>query len=198
MPAVKYDKAHYQQLKRWGMIDSKLERSSVRRLIDDVWMVNRPARLIYFGKIYQFLDHKQYWTVLGQIWNDSENIHQMMDVWRTYFTKRRPNRDYLMDASERKALMQLAGQLTIYRGFVLPRLKLGMSWTMERDNAVWFANRGSLFAGYKKPPRLAEATCRRRDVLALLNGRNENEIVILPEKLGSVKATRLPLPKDES
>jgi hypothetical protein len=49
-----------------------------------------------------------------------------------------------------------------------------MSWTLDREKAIWFANR-SVNRGV---PELLTAKAMKRDVHAFKNNRNEQEIVI--------------------
>lgn len=58
----------------------------------------------------------------------------------------------------------------------------GMSWTRSFDTATWFAKR------YNEPsPQRWAATVEPDGVLAILDGRNEEEVVVDPDWLGDVK-----------
>ena len=57
---------------------------------------------------------------------------------------------------------------TIWRGETSPRYARGMSWTLDRDRAEWFARR---FAANHGSPRLYEAVIERDAVLGYFTGR---------------------------
>ena len=58
-----------------------------------------------------------------------------------------------MEQEERKALAALPDRLTIYRGVHIKKGTLrGLSWTLDRERAEWFANRWA-----KRWPYLVEA-----------------------------------------
>ncbi len=76
----------------------------------------------------------------------------------------------------------LPEEFTIWRG---TRLKpgdfdIGISWTRNRDIACWFAYRfRSVAAG---DPLVLRRTVRRDDVLAHIEGRREDEIIVMPAR----------------
>jgi len=72
----------------------------------------------------------------------------------------------------------------VWRG-VGERGRPGLSWTLNRNKAMWFAYRAM---GNK--PRLLHGKALRRNVHALLLGRNEDEIVA--EKVRVLRAEGLP------
>ena len=84
-----------------------------------------------------------------------------------------------MDPKERHALNAMPKVFTVYRGVAHVEASRGMSWTIDREKALWFARR---FAGDdKRTPLLITANVRRIDVMAHYLGRNESEIVVMPE-----------------
>jgi hypothetical protein len=67
---------------------------------------------------------------------------------------------------------------TISRSGAAPRTKRsirGLSWTLDRDKAIWFAKRFSMLP--RLTPRLVEGFVHKRHVLAYFGGRKEKEIV---------------------
>ena len=70
-------------------------------------------------------------------------------------------------------------KLTIYRGVKEP--KLGMSWTLSKSKAEWFATRFS-DTGY-----LFKATANKSDILCYTDNRGEKEIIINPKLLTDIK-----------
>jgi hypothetical protein len=79
--------------------------------------------------------------------------------------------------------------LIIYRGAHVKRGTLGgVSWTLDRERAEWFANRWA-----RRRPYLVEAEVLKLDVRAYFLDRNEAEIIVLPNRLVSHTVKNIPL-----
>jgi hypothetical protein len=109
-------------------------------------------------------------------------------VWRNLLTADRPGREAMMDQEERHTLNGLPTELTVYRGVGHSGVREGFSWTLDRQRAEWFARRAAMVparAEVVEPvelePQLVAGTVDRSDVIAYLDGREEQEIVALPE-----------------
>jgi len=102
----------------------------------------------------------------------------------------------MMTEPERKVLASLPDVVTVYRGAGNPAYLSGFSWTLDRARAKWFARRfGSAeavvvahrltraHAHQEIRPVVAIGRLRRFDVIAYRAGRNEAEIVALPESV---------------
>jgi hypothetical protein len=119
-----------------------------------------------------------YWHLVTWTWRDSENIHQNRRQWRRLWLRSnyRASRPlFAMNPQERAALAEMPEELRVYRGQSARHLP-GMSWTADRDLARWFAVRLR-----PEEPTVLSGRVRRDNVLAYLTGRNENELVLLPE-----------------
>ena len=143
-----------------------------------VYLHERPYRLWAFRTYMEKMNDAQYWELLGDIWVDSENIWQNEGDWRDCFHSTRPGSEGMMDDDERATLAAMPSRLTIYRGFTHDDRVDGLSWTLDRSRAEWFANR---LARSDDTPYVATAVVRTEDVLAHFTGREEDEIVVLPE-----------------
>ena len=94
-----------------------------------------------------------------------------------------------MTESERIKLASLPDVIKIWRGCGERSAKRGLSWTLDRDLAIYFANyacgfrRQMLLGQRDTTPLLVEATCEKRDVLAYYMEREESEIVISSRKV---------------
>lgn len=157
-----------------------------------VFRYERPYRLEAFGEIvYNIDDDVEYWELLSHIWTDSENIYQNLDLWLEYWASDRAGREHVMNENERSVLAFMPDKLTIYRGTrqsdedEMP--EKGMSWTLSEKTARWFGNR-YVRSGYFN---LLSAEIAKTDVLALLLGRNEEEIVVLPDNLRKLRQKRI-------
>jgi hypothetical protein len=183
-----------------GMVNALLKQKKAgleRALCKDDWetyvfLHERPYRLDAFMKIRHDITRSQnYWTLLGHIWQDSENIWQHLDDWRLLFEE--PERGYMeffMDDDDRKAFSlppQKGGMpatFPIYRGFNYDGGEDGFSWTIDRARAEWFARR---FSDSDHQPLVAAGTVGRKDVIGYLTGRGEQEIVVLPENVYAIE-----------
>jgi len=82
---------------------------------------------------------------------------------------------HLMDDAEFDFFKVLPDRITVYRGsgnnVTAARAARGMSWTLDRGKAEWFAQRdGDGFC--------IKAEVPKRNVFAYFDGRNEQEVVI--------------------
>ncbi len=153
-----------------------------------VWIHERAHRLDAFSEIQHNLKPIPYWELLGSLWTDSDNIYQNFDAWKYYWHVDHPYRHRIMDADERKQLRAMPETFEIYRGVRHKKSIRGLSWTIDKNRAIWFANR---YAGTTPSAYLATATVSKSNVLAYFTGRNEKEIVITPEKCGKIDVITL-------
>lgn len=86
-----------------------------------------------------------------------------------------------MDKSEHSEHRKLKDEFPVYRGFIGKRGK-GMSWTIDKAKAEWFAKRYSMIKG-RGQPKLASGVVNKTDILAFFNGREESEVVVDPAKV---------------
>jgi hypothetical protein len=144
-----------------------------------VWMHERPYRLEAFliglGKGIVVSD-QDYNELLHSMWIDSENIWQHKKAWKQLFTDKRFNRDLFMDEEEREKLASLPDLISVYRGCTTGKNEKGMSWTLSRVRAEWFANR---FSSRKTTSKVIAKQVKKSKVLAYSNSRNEEEIILL-------------------
>lgn len=121
-----------------------------------------------------------YWQLVAWVWRDSENIHQNMHKWRDLWARpryRSSRSACAMNPEEQAALAAMPREIRVFRGQSALHPP-GMSWTPDRDRAVWFA-----FRLRPEEPTVISGRVRRDDVLAYLTGRGEDEIVVLPERV---------------
>jgi hypothetical protein len=116
-----------------------------------------------------------YWELVGHVWTDSENVFQHIRKWKRVWSHNPALREFCMEEEEREALAALPDDLTVWRGTAHQRSIRGLSWTLDRDKAIWFAKRFSMLP--RLTPRLVEGFVHKRHVLAYFGGRKEKEIV---------------------
>jgi hypothetical protein len=165
--------------KRYEMLKADLEKSlQEEKPFRYVFQHERPYRL---NALCDYIEKKtikggDYWELLGAVWTDSENIWQNLPIWKRLLRSERPHKFRFMDEDERKALKELPSQLTVYRGCTAGLNENGLSWTLDKDKAAWFASR---FLTKSQKPCVHTKTISRKKVFAYLTGRNESEVIIL-------------------
>lgn len=152
-----------------------------------IYLHERAYRLDAFMSCCWQMDGTDYWKYLGDIWVDSENIWQNRDAWRDCLEADAEGREYMMSESDRQVLTLpvrdggMPPTLTIYRGYCYDDAANGLSWTLDKDRAKWFA--GRLHQEGQPQPRVRRGTVAAADVLAYHTGRGEAEIVVFPENV---------------
>lgn len=150
-----------------------------------VWIHERPYRLDAFLDISWRLDGPRYWELLGQVWSDTENAWQNTGKWRQALTADAEGREMMSDADVRCVFDLpperggLAPMTRIYRGYRFDDALQGFSWTLDKARAKWFARR--LRQDDHPSPKVASGFVAREHVIAYITGRDEQEIVTLPE-----------------
>lgn len=165
--------------------DNQIEfRNHIFHLIDksdSLWqlflLVNKPYRLVWFKMISEFLSDKDFGELFSEIWVTSENPNDDVNVdleeCIDFFTQ--ANKKYLMNEDEYKYYKSLPEKITVYRGVSKGRNPKGLSYTLDKDKAIWFQNR---FADENNKGFLIEKMINKSNVLAYYDRRGESEIVL--------------------
>lgn len=144
----------------------------------------RPYRMEKLCELQHDMTDDQYWKTLGWVWTDSENLWQYNIILRSMLNAERPGREKMMNEEEHEFLANLPEFFAVYRGHH-GRNRLGFSWSLSHGKALWFANRFD-----QKRRGVLRATVKKQDVIAVLLGRNEYEVVVDPRNLTEVKSVR--------
>jgi hypothetical protein len=120
-----------------------------------------------------YIKDKDYWETLRMVYETNQNPSGYWHTFRRFFASRRKNREYLMEPEERDLFRRLPDSFTVYRGYSRFRGE-GMSWTLDRRVADWFAHRRADWG----QPRVITGVARRDDVLALLESAGEAEVLV--------------------
>lgn len=148
-------------------VSSALEKQNYNQYI---WLHERPFRLNAFLAIQDHLDDVTYSSLLAEVWIDSENIWQYQRQWISILNDTRFSSQHFMVPEEYDFFRSLPSRFTIYRGCDRKN-RSGLSWTLDRKKALWFAAR---FEGNV----LLEKTVCKKSVLAYVSRRSESEIIL--------------------
>jgi hypothetical protein len=155
-----------------------------------IFLHEKPYRIDAFTDICWKMGDSKYWTVLGDIYTDTENLHQNQELWVGCLTAERRYRSHLMTIEERAVLTNdlPAKDITLYRGFHDPGTVQGLSWTTNSVVAKFFARR---LAQDGARCYVATGKVDRKDVIAFFDSRSEYEAVVLPENVRDIQVTEI-------
>ena len=139
-----------------------------------VFMHERPYRLDAFIVIMRHLDGPAYWSLLSDIWTDAEGNSRNIKYWKKLFKAKMPHPECIMNDEELKVYRSLPDKVTIYRGYTKGLNRNGLSYSLSKEKAEWFARRF-----YPKKAGLITLTVDKSSIVAYFNGRNEEEIIYL-------------------
>ena len=139
----------------------------------------------------QIDDDEQYWRCVGDTWYGDDAPGVSEDEWRYLLTDPFSQvwSGAMMTEAEREVLHTLPDPVPVFRGFNRKGGERGFAWTLNRETADWFATtfhgsaRIGLFGGVSGDagPRVAVGSVAKRSVIAYLDGRDEAEVLVLPE-----------------
>ena len=136
-----------------------------------VWLHERPYRIEAFQEIQHLLSDTAYWKLLADIWTDTENHWQNYEEWKELIGSERGSRHYLMNEEDDQILRSLPDEVIIYRGCQKGINENGLSWTLDKSKAEFFAKR------LGKDGIVLEKKISKLDIIAVFTGRNEAEVI---------------------
>jgi hypothetical protein len=155
-----------------------------------IFLHARPYRLDALAKCVDLgVSGSEYWRLVGEVWTDSENIFQNRRRWKRLWSSKEPEREACMDKQERARLAGFPDWFTVWRGTARQQSIKGLSWTTDKEKAVWFAERSAI----ETQPLLVAGTVSKKDVKAVFLGRNETEIVSMAVRIEKVTPVEKPL-----
>lgn len=139
------------------------------------------------------MDHRSYWKAVAQAWSDSERTDFML--WADLLSAQRPGREQMMSDDERAELASLPDRVTVWRGVNEFNRIAGISWTLDREKAFWFARRW-MDPDHEGPDPMEHHRCviegrvLRSRMMALFDNRNEREVIVFPRYVYDRKSLR--------
>ena len=175
----------------------ELDKAIEKQNWDKVFMlIEKPFRLNWLEENIDLIkDDKQYYNFLKDAYMMTEfpmnGFSNYRDLLHLLYAKDNPK--LMMDKEELKLLNSLPNEVKIWRGVkvddVLDDDNIGLSFTLNKDKAIWFAERFSQ-AGVSQAI-LIEAVVNRFDILSIFLNRDEEEVIVNPEYIKIKKIIEL-------
>lgn len=140
-------------------------------------MVSTAWKMTWFKYVCNNLDKKDYAEFLKMCWTEQDNPNQDVNVSLKEAIEffQAADKNLLMDEEELEHYNSLPDKVTVYRGVSPGREQFGLSWTDEKEKAIWFKKR---FEHDNAEGYLLTATIPKKYILAYLDVRNEKELVV--------------------
>lgn len=147
---------------------------------EQLCMSTSKSKLIpLFKKFQKTFTDSEYWENLGYVYvmQDFEKIDYSM--LKKLFSSKRTKRAHLMSQEEQDFLKSLPDEIVIFRGGDVMELKkgFGISWSLNKQVAEKFAKNKRIQTGQEMT--VHEKVISKKDVIAYLNSRCEEEIIYL-------------------
>lgn len=140
-------------------------------------MLNKPYILTFISYIEPMLTDAELGKILSDNWSFIEEITGNCNVNGRKLVKwfLRADKRSLMTEEEYSVYESLPEEVTIYRGVTSHnrRYKMALSWTIDREKAVWFANRFETGTG-----EVWQMTIPKERICCFFSGRNEQEVIV--------------------
>lgn len=146
-------------------------------------LLNKPYLGAFFKFTKDLLSKEDYTDSLLHIWTTMEfpNVDPTVSKreWISYWKK--ADMSLIYSDEDKRILDKLPEEFYVYRGIIGKAKINALSWTLSQEKAEWFAKRfGSLGKVYK-------AKCKKKDILAYISCRDEEEIVVNWKNLENIE-----------
>lgn len=146
------------------------------------YLVTNPYKLTFLKYVKQYMTNELFSHYLSDAYMTEEFPSRDKNVSRKELIKwfKESNKQCLMNEYDYKKYMELPNEIIVYRGVDTKRASKGLSWTLDRNVAIWFSNR---FKSNSSKGIVLKANVTKDKCLAYFNERNEREIVVDTRKL---------------
>lgn len=164
--------------------DAKIWLAQVEEVIDELppqkiltMLVNSPYYLTWLSFVEPYLSEIDFAECLEIAWTEQENPNMDVNVSTATAIKwfKKADKKALMDEEDYEYWGNLPETVTLYRGVARNRKKYGISWTDDKEKAIWFKNR---WATEEESGRLLKVVVNKKHCLCYLDSRGEKEIVL--------------------
>lgn len=137
-------------------------------------IINKPYSGIFFKIIKEYLSIEDYTNLLELLWTSMEYPNSDVNVSQREFVNywSKVDTNYIYSDEDKKIIEDLPEEFYVYRGLMERANVKALSWTLDKNTAIWFAKR------WDYNGKVYRAKCKKKDILAYLSCRNESEIVV--------------------
>lgn len=168
--SIPYDKIMNSYLNKIYKYKLELLKGPVK--YTNIFLYERPFRWTTLYSMKEKLDTTSYWTAFKDVWVDSENISECIDTIKKLMVYKKHGKiakKILID----KSIDNISGEkIVIYRGSQNNELGHGFSWSIDKEKALWFANR------FSRNGKLFTGEVLKKDIFAYILDRGESEIIV--------------------
>lgn len=152
----------------------RLKRMKNMSPLQIAFCVSKPYRMLYLSLAFPYLSKKERSEIMHEVWISVENINNNVNVSQMETLKmlRNCNKKYLMGQENYEAYENLPDTFVVYRGLQENAQEDGLSWTLSKDVAEWFASR------FENNGKIIEKTVHKTEVIAYFSDREEEEIIL--------------------
>ena len=140
---------------------------------------------------------RDFYECFRHVWISSEGASNNKSLWLIMIESTRPGKEkWLMTKEELALLTTFPDRVPVYRGCSVNKVN-GLSWTTDREKAIWFGNRFNFGSGdppFDKECCLVSGEIAKQDIFAVFLERNESEVVCDPKKVKRKKKEILAVP----
>lgn len=131
-------------------------------------------KLTFMKYCGEYLSDKEYAEMLADAWVTEENPNMDANVSRKEALKmfKKCKKEYLMEREDYEYYKNLPEKVVLYRGVANGRILEGLSWTDNKEKAIWFKNR------WNSNGILLKVKVDKKDIIAYFNTRNEQECLL--------------------
>lgn len=137
-------------------------------------------KIKYFIEYNNQLNDNEYWTRLGDVHQHQDYNPVPYGILKALFTNDREGRENLMNEEEKEFFKTLPEQVSIFRAMSLKEFESGefrFSWTLDKEISEKFKKRNEMLYGEEHVVHSLQVS--KKDILAFLNSREEQEIIYL-------------------
>lgn len=140
-------------------------------------LLNSAWYLTWLSFVKPYLSRKDFSSFLANAWTEQENPNMDVNVSTSTAIKwfKEADKKAMMDEEDYAYWETLPEEVTLYRGVARGRKKYGISWTDDKEKAIWFKNR---WATPEEQGKLLRVTVKKKHCLCYLDSRGEKEIVL--------------------
>lgn len=151
--------------------------------VDEIFAYIRSPWQLFFLKLVKAELEEDFPRLLANAWISSENPNKDPNVSNKELIKwfKEADKKGLMSEKELKELEAMPEYIHIYRGIGSESNPEGLSWTLSRKKAIWFATR------WKDEGIVKEGWLHKKDCMAFFKGHGEEEIIAEYKNVENIK-----------